>query len=290
MIKDRLFLYDLSNAEVFSQEISKIEDRKTVLEIKKALESARSIYNLIRLYGHFDMLEKLDFNKLRQMLDETTRHLELLNLKESLQNDVDTTNLLNIALENVVFTFWKRSEEELVIADQLRDTLSKTREAFNANFDQNDPKFVNLYDELKRLFANRNLDEISQEEMRQNIGALEKIYEKVLELNRRNNLLRAKYESDAKYARMHKRIMEQGKISKRESEVQEVLLDIKQKTDEKVLLMTSLLQNDGYFSGMVMQLLTGSFDKIKVPLEPDSAKFINNLLVREYINEFEGIA
>lgn len=289
-IKDRLFLYDLSNAEIFSQEISKIEDRQTVLEIKKALENAKSIYNLIRLFGHFDLLEKLDFNKLRQMLDETTRHLELLNLKESLQNDVDTTNLLNVALEDVVFTFWKRSEEELVIADQLRDTLAKTREAFNANFDPRDPQFVNLYDELKRLFANRNLDEISQDEMKKNIGALEKIYQRVLELNRKNNLLRAKYENDAKYARMHKRIMERGKISKRESEVQEVLLDIKQKTDEKVLLNTNLLNNDGFFSGLMMQLLVGSFDKIKIPLEPDSAKFINNLLVREYVNEYQGVS
>ena len=288
-IKDRLFLYDLSNAEVFSQEISKIEDRKTVLEIKKALETARSIYNLIRLYGHFDLLEKLDFRKLRQMLDETTRHLELLNLKESLQNDVDTTNLLNVALENVVFTFWKRSEEELVIADQLRDTLAKTREAFNLNFDPKDPQFVDLYDELKRLFANRNLDEISQDEMKKNIGALEKIYQKVLELNRRNNLLRAKYENDAKYARIHKRVMEQGKISKRESEVRDVLFDIKQKTDEKVLLNTDLLNNDGFFSGLVMQLLVGSFDRIKFRLEPDAAKFINNLLVREYVNEYQGV-
>jgi type I restriction enzyme, R subunit len=289
-IKDRLFLYDLSNAEIFSQEISKIEDRKTILEIKKALENAKSIYNLIRLYGHFDMLEKLDFNKLRQMLDETARHLDLLNLKESLQNNVDTTNLLNVALEDVVFTFWKRSEEELVIADQLRDTLAKTREAFNINFDQKDPQFVNLYDELKRLFANRNLDEISQDEMKKNIGALEKIYQKVLELNRKNSLLRVKYENDAKYARLHKRIVERGGISKRESEVQEVLLDIKQRTDEKVLLNTNLLSNDGFFSGLVMQLLVKSFDKIKVPLEPDSARFINNLLVREYTNEFQGIA
>ncbi len=288
-IKDRLFLYDLSNAEIFSTEISKIEDRKTVLEIKKALENAKSIYNLIRLYGHFDLLEKLDFNKLRQMLDETTRHLELLNLKESLQNDVDTTNLLNVALEDVVFMFWKRSEEELVIADQLRDTLTRTREAFNVNFDPKDPQFVNLYDELKRLFANRNLDEISQDEMKKNIGALEKIYQKVLELNRKNNLLRAKYENDAKYARIHKRILEKGKISKRESEVQEVLSDIKQKTDEKVLLNTNLLNNDGFFSGLVMQLLVSSFDKIKIPLEPDAAKFINNLLVREYVNEYQGI-
>ncbi|MCC7190844.1 MAG: type I restriction endonuclease subunit R [Anaerolineales bacterium] len=288
-IKDRLFLYDLSNAEIFSQEINRIEDRKTILEVKKALENAKSIYNLIRLYGHFDLLEKLDFNKLRQMLDETTRRLDLLNLKESLQNDVDTTNLLDVALEDVVFTFWKRSEEELVIADELRDTLAKTREAFNTNFDPKDPQFVSLYEELRRLFADRNLDEISQDEMKRNIGALEKIYQKVLELNRRNNLLRAKYENDAKYARMHKRIMERGKISKRESEVQEALLDIKRKTDEKVLLNMDMLKNDGYFYGAVMKSLVDSFDKIKIPLEPEAADFINRLLVREYIGEFQGL-
>ena len=287
-IKDRLFLYNLENAELFSREINKIEDRKTVLEIKKALENAKSIYNLIRLYGHFDLIEKLDFNKLRLLLDETTRHLDLLNLKESLQNDVNTTNLLNVALENVVFRFWKRSEEELVIADELRDTLRKTREALNANFDKKDPQFVDLYDELKRLFANRNLDEISQDEMRQNIGALEKIYDKVLELNRKNNLLREKYESDAKYARLHKRIIEKGGISKREGEVQDVLLDIKQKTDERVLLNAGLLNAEGFFSQMVMQAMTNAFDKIKVPLQPDSAKFINNLIVHEYMNEYQG--
>ena len=288
-IKDKLFYYDLRNAEIFSQQISQIDDRKTVLEIKKALENARNIYNLIRLQGDYELLERVDFQKLRQLLDETSRHLELLNLRESLQNNVDTTNLLNAALENVVFMFRKKSEEELVIADQLKDVLAKTREAFNNNFDQKDPQFVNLYDELKRLFSNRNLDEVSQDEMRENIGVLEKIYAKVLELNRKNNLLKAKYESDAKYARLHKRIMEHGKISRRESDVQEALLDIKQKTDEKVLINMPILNNEGYFSQQVIQLLVSAFDKIKVQLEPDSAKFINNLLVREYINEYQGM-
>jgi hypothetical protein len=56
------------------------------------------------------------------------------------------------------------------------------------------------------------------------------------------------------------------------------------------LLNTNLLNNDGFFAGTVMQLLVNSFDKIKIALEPDSAKFINNLLVREYINEFQGYA
>jgi type I restriction enzyme R subunit len=288
-IKEKLFHYDLNNAEIFSQQISQIEDRTTVLDIKKALESARNIYNLIRYYGHFDLMDKVDFKKLNQLYGEASRHLELLNLKESIQNNVDTTNLLNAALENVVFMFRKISEEEMVIADRLKDILRKTREALGGNFDQTDPQFVSLYDELKRLFDKKNLDEVTQEEMKSNIASLEQIFDKVSELNRKNNLLKAKYENDSKYARVHKRVLEKGGISKRESELHETLLDIKEKTDEKVLLNTKLLDNEGFFSQTLMQLVVGAFDKIKVALEPDSARFINGLLVREYVNEYQGI-
>jgi type I restriction enzyme R subunit len=167
---------------------------------------------LIRLEGHYDILEKIDFKKLNLLYNESARHLDLLNLKANIENNVDTTNLLNVALENVLFMFRKISEEEMVIADQLKDMLRKTREALGGNFDQTDPKFVNLYDELKRLFDKKNLDEITQEDMRNNIGSLQQIYDKVTELNRKNNLLKAKYENDAKYARMHKRILEKGNI------------------------------------------------------------------------------
>ncbi len=287
-IKEILFHFDLNNAENFSQQISQIEDRTTVLDIKKALESARNIYNLIRFYGHFDLLEKVDFKKLSQLYNETSRHLELLNFKESIQNNVDTTNLLNVALENVIFMFRKISEEEMVIADRLKDILRKTREALGGNFDQIDPQFASLYDELKRLFDKKNLDEVTQEEMKSNIASLEQIFDKVTELNRKNNLLKAKYESDAKYARVHKRVLEKGGISKRESEIHETLLDIKAKTDEKVLLNSKLLDNEGYFSQQLIQLVIGAFDKIKVALEPESARFINGLLVKEYVNEFQG--
>jgi type I restriction enzyme R subunit len=287
-IKEKLWHYDTNNAEIFSQQISQVEDRKTVLDIKKALESAKNLYNLIRLYGHFDLLEKVDFKKLNQLYNETSRHLELLNLKESVQNNVDTTNLLNVALENVVFMFRKVSEEEMVIADQLKDMLRKTREALGGNFDQNDPEFISLYDELKRLFDKKNLDEITQEDMRNNIGSLQQIYDKVTELNRKNNLLKAKYENDAKYARMHKRIVEKGNISKRESEICETLMDIKQQVDDKVLINTQMLKNESYFDKLMIQMVIGSFGKSNIELDPDSAKYINSCLVKEYINEYQG--
>lgn len=287
-IKETLFHYDLHNAEIFSQQISQIEDRKTVLEIKKSLENAKNLYNLIRLYGHYDLLEKVDFKKLNDLYHEAARHLDLLNLKESLQNNVDTTNLLNVALENVLFMFRKVSEEELVIADELKDMLRKTREALGGNFDQNDPEFVSLYEELKRLFDKKNLDEITQEDMKNNIGSLQKIYNSVSELNRRNNLLKAKYAQDAKYARIHKRILEKGNISRRESEICETLLHIKQQADDKVLMNTKLLNNESYFSQLMIPMVIGSFGKTKIELDPESAKYINTCLVKEYLNEYQG--
>jgi len=173
-IKDKLFAFDLKNSEIFSQQITQIEDKKTVLEIKKALENIRNLYNVIRLLGYYELLGKIDFKKLNDLYNETTRHLDLLNLKESLEKNVDTTNLLNVALENVLFMFRKVSEEELVIADKLKDSLRKTREELAKNFDPKDKEFITLYEELKRLFDKKNLDEITQEEMNQNIGALAK--------------------------------------------------------------------------------------------------------------------
>lgn len=287
-IKEKLFHFDLNNAEIFSQQISQIEDRKKILEIKKALENAKNLYNIIRLYGHYDLIEKVDFKKLNQLYNETARHLELLNLKESVQNSVDTTNLLNVALENILFMFRKVSEDELVIADQLKDMLRKTREALGSNFDPKDPDFVSLYDELKRLFHKKNLDEISQDEMKNNINSLQQIYDKVTELNRKNNLLKAKYENDAKYARMHKRILEKGNISKRESEICETLLDIKKHADDKVLNNIRLLDNESYFEKLMIQKVIGSFGKTKIKLNSEAAKFINNCLVKEYMNEYKG--
>ena len=288
-IKEILYHYDLSNSETFSQQINQIEDRKLILELKKALEKARNLYNIIRLQGHYELLEKLDFKKLNELYNEASHRLELLNLKDSLQNSTDTTNLLNIALEDIIFMFRKVSEEELVIADQLKNILRKTREALTGNFDPKDPHFVLLYDELKRLFNEKNLDEITQEEMTQNIGSLQQIYDKVTELNRKNNLLKAKYENDAKYARIHKRIVEKRDITTRESEIGETLLYIKKQADEKILLNAKLLNNESYFDGLMMQMVIGGFEKTHIKLDSESAKYINKCVVSEYINEFQDV-
>jgi len=290
-IKELLFDFDTSNAENFSQQISQIEDIKQVQKIKKVLGDAKSLYNLIRLFGHFDLLEKIDFQKLTLLYRETSNHLTLLHQKESLKKGDATTNILNIALEDIIFKFKKLSEEELILAGDLQNILRRTREALLSNFDKKDPEFVSLKEELERLFKNKDLKEVGQEEMNENIRSLKKIHEKITELNRQNRLLQDKYKNDEKYARIHKRILEKGTISQKKSLIHDALVGVKKETDEKVLNNSAILENETYFKAEMIKSIIRQFkSEHKIDLNPETTKYINNLVANEYINEYNGVS
>jgi len=240
------------------------------------------------LTGHYELLEKLDFRKLDDLYREASNRLDAINLSARLESGVDVTNLLNEALEDVIFSFVKVGEEELVLADKLKNTLRRTREALADNFDKTDPQFVKLKDELERLFKQKKLSEVSQEEMNANIASLNKIYEKIKELNRQNNLLKAKYDHDPKYVRLHKRLVEWGKLSATERKICEVLLGVKVDADGFVLQNTKILNNEVYFSKEMIRLLIAQFTQQKIKLNAETSTYINNLVVKEYMNEFNG--
>lgn len=288
-IKDTLFHFDTNNAENFSSQITEISDRKKMLEITKALNNAKSLYNLIRLSGNYEMLDKLDFQKLTILSREANNHLALINTKEALENNVDTTNLLNVALEDVLFTFTKVKEEEMVLADKLRDTLQRTREMLAGNFDQKDPLFISLKEELERLFKKKNLAEIDADEMKGNIEALDVIYNKAKELERKNKLLREKYENDEKYTRLHKRLMEKDPLTERESKLFEALQSLKKEVDAHVLQNSQMLDNESYVEKMMMKIVISELHKKHdLKLDPEKTRRINGLLVKEYMNEYHG--
>lgn len=290
-IKDVLFRFDIENMETFCDQISQIQDRETVLALKNALADARSLYNLIRLQGEYDFLDELDFAKLNVLYRETSNHLDLLNLKQDLEQGTDTTHLLHRALEDVIFKFVKIGEEELVLADQLKNTLRQTREALASNFDQQDPKFINLKDELERLFKKKNLSEVTQDEMVANIDALNKIHQRVKELNRQNNQLRQKYLGDTKYARLHKRLYERQQerrdITDSERKIFEALLGVKEDADSQVLDNTSVLDNESYFERHLLPKVHNRFIKQQsIPLNAEAVRYVNHLVVAEYLKEF----
>ena len=288
-IKDALFTFDTLNAEVFSQQISQIEDRGQMLAIVKALNTARELYNVIRLSGRYELLESLDFKKLNQLATEAQNHLTLLNQKIALEDGHDNTNILNVALENVLFTFRKVSEDELRIADELKNILRKTREVLLGNFDPRDPEFISLKDELERLFKKKKLSEITQDEMSANIEALHGIHTRARELERKNQLLRAKYAHDAKYARIHKRLMEKGNLNTSERKLFDALSAFKAQADAKILQNAQLLNNPAFTEKELLSIVAKQFGPAQgFSLDATGLKALNGLILKEYLDEFHG--
>ena len=260
-----------------------------MLTIVKVLNNAKSLYNLIRLSGNYEMLDKLDFHKLTILSREANNHLALINTKEALENNVDISNLLNIALEDVLFAFVKVKEEEMVLADQLKNTLQKTREMLGGNFDPHDPVFITLKEELERLFKKKNLNEVTKEEMERNIKELEKIYSEAKELERKNQLLKAKYDNDAKYARLHKRLMEKDPLTDSESKLFEALQSLKKEVDAQILQNSKMLENESFVEKMMVRLVIDQLkNKHNLSLDAAKSKYINAMIVKEYMNEFYG--
>ena len=287
-IREALFDYALDDAELFSQQVGRIADIDKLRAIVKALGLAREVYNLIRLGGHAELTNLLDFEKLGRLHGEAQRALALLNLKQQLDDAHDTSALLNQALEDVIFKFEKVGEAELKLADELKDQLRRTREALAASHDPQDPAWIALKAELERLFKSKKLSEISQQEMQANIAALAPIERKALDLNNANANIAARYGGDTKFMRTHKRLLETRMLGDNQTRLHAALSAIKHELDEAVLGSRALLGNEPFFARSVMPIVMRHFREH--PPEPDAEtrSRIQQLLVKEYLAESQG--
>jgi type I restriction enzyme R subunit len=289
-IEDTLFSFDTVNAEIFSQQISRIEDSDEMLLIKNALSSAKDLYNTIKLMGYTELIEKLDFKNLSILYKEAENHLNLINLKKAIGDESNTNNLLNLALEDIVFTFEKKSEEEMKIADEGYNLLASTRAEFNNNFDKSDVEYGKLYEELRRLFESKNFGEISQTELVKNINSLEKIYKAIKDLNRRNSLLKDKYSNDKKFAVIHKKMMNREDFSEiREVTFFDILSEIKENIDLKILNNKKAINNESFFTRLISPMVMDSFLNQKVELDNQAATLINTIIAEQYLYDFNTI-
>ncbi len=188
-----------------------------------------------------------------------------------------------------MFAFVKIKEEEMVLADEFKNILQKTREQLGGNFDPKDPEFISLKEELERLFKKKNLNEVSKEEMEANIKVLNKIYQEARELERKNQLLKAKYDNDEKYTRLHKRLMEKDPLTDNEIKLFEALQGLKKEVDLQILQNSKMLENENFIEKMMLRLVIDPFkNKHNISLDVASSKRINGMIVKEYMNEFYG--
>lgn len=247
-IQESLRHYNTANAEIFSQQISQIHDKHELTRLSKSLGEARSLYNIIRLLGHNDLLDKLDFTRLNAEYHEVLNRLQLVRAQDALDStDIDRQQLLNIAIEDVIFDFHKVGEEELRLQESVNTANRLThniRHQMDANYDHDDAEFINLYDEFAALLRKSRIEQLNQDEIDTVIRHLGRIYEQMVSLNRRNKQLANSYRGDIKYAIVDKSMA---------SEVREptarynYLIDVKNKEDKRIQNNENIVENDAYF-------------------------------------------
>ncbi|MBN8713737.1 MAG: type I restriction endonuclease subunit R [Xanthomonadales bacterium] len=287
-IREALFDYSLDDAELFSQQVRTLQDHGQLLAIVKALTRARELHNLIRLGGYQELAGLLDFARLRQLHSEAQHALDALNLKRQMEDAHDNTSLLNQALEEVIFKFEKIGEAELKLADELKDTLRRTREALLSTQDPQDPAWIRLKEELERMFKTKKLFDVGQDEIRANITRLTDLDRRVRAHNQADANTAARYGGDAKLMRVHKRLLESHRLDSNQTRLHAALSGIKREVDGAVLGNRELLGNPAFFERSVMPIVVRHF--LGSPPEPDAdtRRLIQQLLVGEYLGESQG--
>lgn len=283
-IKNKLFIFDTDNLENFTKQINELP-KKELYDIRKSLENYKILYNLIKMYGYEDLTDKIDISKTSKLLNEVSNRINILNLTENINNSENVTGLLNMALDKIDFNFRKISETELVIADKFRDSLERARQELERNFDKKDPEFISLYEELKRIFSKKNIEELTSTEMQEHISLLEKLRERIRHRNSKDEMLIIKYENDIKFMRIHKRIKEANTQNISDIALNQMLLDIKHNVDEMLIKSYKLMDNEAYFYGRITPIIATTSLKYGIKLNIDQVQFITNNVLEEYVEE-----
>ena len=305
LARQALFSYTTDNAEVFSTEISSLEDKKVLIELRKALELAKDAVNLVRTFGDDALkkdFEKLNIEKLPQMLSEVNHRIAIINQKEAWNNSDATQFAVNEAMMNIEFNFSCIGTEELKIIDngtELREKYKRALRGFLDNFDHEDPVFVELEQEFKRIFDKHGFTPENLAVYNEQNRAMDDILKRLEELRKNNEVLLRKYNGDTKFAYVHKRIREENKarepkhqapiISKFDEDIVQALLTIKGTIDAKVFDRNDILKQDAYFGKTVMKEIADGlahFPQIK-PEMPDYL-FIQQRVAKQYINQYNA--
>lgn len=284
-IQDKLFLYATDNAELFSQQITALDDKSELLSLRQALDAYKELLNIMKLFGYDELAKKFSMERLHAMLTEVNNRISIINLKQNMQKSEDMTELLNTALDQVEFHFRKVSESEMVIADQFQDILEKTRRELERSLDPKDPEYVSLLDELKRIFKKKNIEELTADEMKEHIQDLERIRKAAAQQNLRDQMLCSKYGNDAKYMRTHKRLKASPPPIGADSVIFDVLMGVKAVVDQKVLKNQRMMDNHAFFSQEIMPSIIQSCRKSGVKPTLDQVKFIDQCVSTEYFAE-----
>lgn len=290
--------YDLDNPQIFNRQLDLVEDLEQIKTLLKSLENIRDLKNMLLAQGS----EVTFINELLDIssLVKAARHrLDFLRLKNNTEEQENVQQLLNMALENIEFSFYKKSEEELELKEQYQEALASTRKQLSQNIDMDDPRYHSLLEEFLRLFRNKDMDSASEFNLHGRFQNLNEILKKIKTINEEDAIIALKYNNDQKYARIEKRIKEKEKSeedlghvenqfswSKDKQKLNKVLFLIKQSADDSFFRNQSLIDNPAFFINHIVTIVTSNFRDEQIKSDRETRRYIGTIISKEYQKEY----
>lgn len=304
-IRQVLFDYSYANVEEFSSEISTMEDKADLLDLKRVLTSAKDMANMVRTFGDADLQKKfanLRIDKLPELLSEVQHRIDIINQKAAFEASEETKVLINEAMMDIEFSFNKIGTEEMRIISggvELKEKWRRTVSSFTNNFDPEDPEFVTLRDAFTQRCREHGFVIDTVAKFNEESKALDDIIQRLQDLQMRNNVLLKKYDGDAKFVRVHKRIREVNQDRKAkglkpmftflDEELMEILKMIKKDIDAKVYDRNDILKKDAYFGRTVLSLISQRLSHFpQIHPEAEDYEFIKQKICQQYINQYNA--
>ena len=286
--------YELGNPEIFSRQLNMEDDREVVRSIVRSLEDMRSLQNMLTAQGS-EAEAVVEISDIHNLIKAARNRLDLLGFIDNADEKSNTRQLLNVALENIEFSFEKRGEGELEIQEQYRQSVEHARRQLQACMDTEDPEYRSILEEFLRLFRRKEMESQEEFNMHDKVQNVNDILKRIKRLNERDALEAIKYNGDTKFVRVEKRLKEKDKEeiehktsprnyawTEEKEKMTVILLAIKEDVDDVYFHNQSILEVPAYFKRNILTYVTRHFKEGQINTDREVRKYVSEVINREY--------
>ena len=286
--------YELGNPAIFSRQLNMEDDREVVRNIVRSLEDMRSLQNMLTAQGS-EAEAVVVISDIHNLIKAARNRLDLLGFIDNADEKSDTRQLLNVALENIEFSFEKRGEGELEIQEQYRQSVEHARKQLQACVDTEDPEYRSILEEFLRLFRRKEMESQEEFNMHDKVQNVNDILKRIKRLNERDALEAIKYNGDTKFVRVEKRLKEKDKEeiehkvsprnyawTERKEKMTIILLAIKEDVDDVYFHNQAILEVPAYFKKSILTYVTRHFKEEQINTDREVRKYVSEVINREY--------
>lgn len=286
--------YELGNPEIFSRQLNMEDDREVVRSIVRSLEDMRSLQNMLTAQGS-EAEAVVEISDIHNLIKAARNRLDLLGFIDNADEKSNTRQLLNVALENIEFSFEKRGEGELEIQEQYRQSVEHARRQLQACMDTEDPEYRSILEEFLRLFRRKEMESQEEFNMHDKVQNVNDILKRIKRLNERDALEAIKYNGDTKFVRVEKRLKEKDKEeiehktsprnyawTEEKEKMTVILLAIKEDVDDVYFHNQAILEVPAYFKRNILTYVTRHFKERQINTDREVRKYVSEVINREY--------